>query len=450
MPPNAHSRAKSRFSRGVFAKKIPFDKRNRKGRALISVGARHRIFKFNPLYFADFFQMKLKPLGKITLFLLLAGAAFGAWKVLGPRFAPQVAATPSSNGFPPNTSPSDFAPAQRTTSEIQLVTSASRKGWMLDQIEKFNASRPKGTPIRAKYVETREGMHAILGGKLQPTLYAPSSVIWADRLASAYDQKTGHTLLDTSDDASFRVLLKTPMVFLTTREKARVLRPLLGTNAAWSNIRAISSGQKSVPWGRLKWAHADPLSANSGMMALAMIVADYTDRTNQGGAMSAAVDSAAFAGYLKSLYARFVADSAVKKGSTALAQSFASEPSRYDFIVAYESVALGLVRENPDLAVIYPTPTVNAENSIALLNWPNTNAQNLQIGREFMQFIASPQALSEAKSEYFRPVRGAGIQSELQKYGANGFKNSYSAIEVPPYEVLNKVAFGWKTLVARS
>ncbi len=139
----------------------------------------------------------------------------------------------------------------------------------------------------------------------------------------------------------------------------------------------------------------------------------------------------------------------MQKGSSALVKSFVEDPSRYSFITAYESAAFDAVTQNPDLAVIYPNLTANAENAVAFLNWPDLSPAQKSAGQAFLKFIASPASAQEGLKEHFRPLRRAGLDQEINTLSGNGFQSNYSAIELPPYSVLNGVAFKWRQEVAR-
>jgi hypothetical protein len=267
--------------------------------------------------------MKLTPLAKIILILLVLGAATGGYRFWLRSQTPGGTRSTNSRGGLADTNTSNPNASDKgsdgASGQIEFITSASKKGWIVEQIDKYNALATTQARVVLKSVETREAMHQILDGKAKPALWSPSSVIWADRLAEAYK---GKTLLDTSDANSYRVILRTPLVFLTTKAKARALRPLLASPSCWANIAQLSSGQKRVPWGPFKWAHADPLNANSGMLALALILADYAERTDQSGSIETVANSAAFITYLKAVEKRLVYNSAVEKGSSALVASY--------------------------------------------------------------------------------------------------------------------------------
>ena len=387
--------------------------------------------------------MKLKPLGKLTLLILVLGLAFGGY-----RFWSQARGAANSGHSPTSTASRSDDSANGSASdgannngdqavsdgEIQIISSNTKKGWLADQIAAFNAKQGGGVKVVSKAVETREAMTGILNGQYKPALWSPSSVIWADRLGEVWQQKTRQSLLDTGDVNSYRQIFKSPIVFLTTREKAKFLRPLLENNA-WANIRKISDGKIRVPYGAFKWAHADPLNANSGMLTMALILSDYARKNGKSGSIGQVAKSRDFADYLGALDKNFVYDDAVKQGSSALVKSFAADPSRYDFVTAYESAALDQIIRNPDLVAIYPSPTVNSEQAVAALDWPDLSDVQRQAARDFLQFLASKSSVEAGFKEYFRAARGDN--SAISRYKSAGLQSSYDAIEVPPYLALN-------------
>lgn len=398
--------------------------------------------------------MKLKPLGKLTLLILALGLAFGGYKLWNqsrvgrPETSSVSVSTTGNSGENGGEAISNVGAADQPVSsgEIQIISSNTKEGWLSDQINAFNAKPNQGVKVVAKAVETREAMTGILNGQFKPALWSPSSVIWADRLDEVWQAKTRQTLLDTGDVNSYRQIFKSPIVFLTTREKAKFLRPLL-ENDAWGNIRKISAGRVRVPYGKFHWAHADPLNANSGMLTMALILSDYAQKNGRSGDIGRIAKSAEFRDYLGDLEKDFVLDDAVKNGSSALVKSFAQNPSRYDFVTAYESAALDQVVKNPDFAVIYPGPTVNSEQAVAALDWPSLSADQRKAARDFLQFLASKSSVNAGLKEYFRPSRGDN--PAISRYQSAGFQSSYNAIEVPPYLALNDAGYGWSQVVAK-
>ena len=328
--------------------------------------------------------------------------------------------------------------------EILLVTSNTKKGWLVDEISKFNAQNGDKYKIVTKFIETREAMHAILEGKVKPAIWSPSSTIWTQRLSQAWQQKNGNAILNLNDGDKYRVFFRSPLVFLTTKRKLNALKPVL---KSWDTLRA-SNGRTSQ--GALKWAHADPLTANSGMMTLGLMLADYTAQTGSDPAIAAS--SAKFRTYVSGISRGLVFDLPAQGGSSALTKAFLQNTSRYDFITTYESNAIEAALNDPSLAVIYPNPTAVSESVGAVINGDWLSDTQREGARAFLQFLGSEKSMREGLNYYFRPAQSGGnlsLSPVLSKLRAQGFQQSFSSAELPPYEALNAAAFAWRNSIAK-
>ncbi len=426
--------------------------------------------------------MRVTPLGKIVILLLALGAAFGGWNFWKQKNAPNGlgnannsgsggaglfgrspklsggnganrdgGATGSSNGG--GGSGGDFSGDSTTgPNDVLLVTSASKKGWLQDEIKLFNQANEGKYRVTTKFVETREAMHSILEGKIKPALWCPSSTIWTSRLAQVWKTKNQTPILNPSDAASYRVFFRTPLVFITTQNKARFLRPLLGGPRPWDALARLSNNQLKAPWGKFKYSHADPLSANSGMMTVGLMLNDYAEQTGQSGQFEDVATSEKFRTYMQSLERAVVLDLPSQGGSSAQMKAFVQDPSRYDFITNYENSALEAAVANPQIAVIYPNPTAVSEQVVSVLQGDWVSDTQRQGAQAFMAFLGGEQSLQNSLRYKFRPAQSGGdisLAPELARYKAQGFQQSFSAIELPPYEALNAAAFQWRIHVAK-
>jgi len=395
---------------------------------------------------------------RLVVLILCVGVAYGAWRIYQQRFGGKP--MPGFGGAPggqPNRGAGgggsfDTPPPTYASGGVSLVliTSATKKDWMQGQIERFNEANRGKYAITPHFLETREAMHAILEGKEQPTLWSPSSPIWAVRLGEAYEQEKNERIVDLTDSDSYRVYLRSPLVFLTTSDKAAFLRPLLGGPEAWANIRDLGAGRKKAPWGRFKYAHADPITANSGFLTLGMMLLDYSRRTGSEPSSKTAT-SEGFTTYLKGVEKGLVFDEPAKKGSSPLAQAFAEDPARYDVITTYESTALGLLATNPDLAVIYPDPTVVAEQSVLVVNGRWVTPEQRDGAKQFLTFLGGRESLQEGLAAHFRTSQSSGSLSlgpELSRQTRRGFKQSFTSVELPSYAAINDAACQWRQSIA--
>ena len=187
-------------------------------------------------------------------------------------------------------------------------------------------------------------------------------------------------------------------------------------------------------------------------MTLGLILADYGQRTGQSGILDKVATDKKFWKYLTELEKGLVYDDAAEKGTTALTKAFIADPSRYDFITAYESAALEGVAENPNLAVIYPNPTAVSEHAVTLLSGAGWITPTQKEGAlAFIQFLGGKESLESGIKYHFRPAQSGGglsLNSELSRYSGQGFSQTYSSIELPSYQALNTVTFQWRKRVA--
>lgn len=394
--------------------------------------------------------MKLTGIGKLVVFILAIGIAAGGW-----RWWQQQQGLGNKTGpgkTTPGTKPTTNVPITVADNEILFVITPAKKGWVTDQIKAFNEKSAGKYKVITEPQPSREGMHAILNGKIKPVLWSPGSPMWPQRLSEVWKARTASTLVDMNDPNGHRAFLRSPLVFMTTKEKARFLRPLLGSTQSWQMIRELSLGKRRVPWGRFHFSHADPLTSSSGTMTLGLILADYGQRTGQSGSLDRVATDKKFWKYLTELEKGLVYDDAAEKGTTALTKAFVADPSRYDFITAYESAALEGVAANPDIAVIYPNPTAVSEHAVTLLGGAGWITPTQKEGAlAFIQFLGSKEALEDGLKYHFRPAQSGGglsLNPELSRYGGQGFSQTYSSIELPSYQALNTVAFQWRKRVA--
>ena len=401
---------------------------------------------------------RIKPGGWVIILLLLAGIIFGV-RSCERLLAGRPAATAGGNtgdlggGSAGTGAPGTGAggaavltPQQAGSGDILVSTTGTKQKWLQAEIDKFNAQSQTGQ-VTLNITESRQAMQAILNGKLQPALWSPSSPVWTSRLAEVWPQTHGGaSIADPGDSQAYRVLFKSPLVFLTTKRKTGFLRPLLTGPNPWETVRQLGLGQRKAPWGAFHFAYADPLNASSGMLTMSLIVTEYT-RTH-GGAdnPAAAVSSPAFASYLSQLDRAYVHDAATS-GSSALEKAFAADPGKRDFITAYENAALAAAEQDPNLALIYPAPTANADQGVLLLSAPWVNAGQKKTALAFLDFLSKPEARDDGIQFYFRPSQGdpRALAKRLGPAARAQFQVTPTTIDLQPYDALNEAASQWRT-----
>ena len=385
---------------------------------------------------------RIKPGGWLIILVLLAAIFFGIRSCRNLVASHQAI---GSSGSGNSTASGGSTPAQAANGDILVSTTKTKQQWMQAEIEKFNG-QSSGGKVSLQLAESRDALHGILDGKMQPVLWSPSSPVWVYQLANVWPTTHGGAQIsDVTNSQSYRVLFKSPLVFLTTREKAGFLRPLLSGPAPWEAVRQLSLGQRKAPWGKFKFAYADPLSASSGLLTMSLIVTEYVQSHGQSDATVAA-STPQFATYLSQINRAFVRDpSAV--GSSALEKAYSANPQSRDFITAYESAALAAVEQNPDLVMIYPNPTANADQAIYELSGPWVTDSQKITASAFLDFLSKPEALDDGVQYYFRPAQNGGqtLSNRLSPAARAQYKASYTSVDLPPYEALNEAASQWRT-----
>ena len=123
-----------------------------------------------------------------------------------------------------------------------------------------------------------------------------------------------------------------------------------------------------------------------------------------------------------------------------------ADPGSRDFITAYESAALAAVTANPDLVILYPGPTANADQTIYQLSGAWVTDSQKTTAAAFLDFVSKPDALSDGVQYYFRPAVNGGqtLAARLTPATAGQFQQSYSSVDLPPYDALNEAAAQWR------
>lgn len=383
---------------------------------------------------------RIKPGGWIFIILLLAGIVFGV-RACGHFFAARQGAAPAGGA----SGGGELTPQQAQNGDIVVSTTGTKQKWMQAEIDKFNAQSQNGK-VRLQLAESRDAMQGILGGKLQPTIWSPSSPVWIYRLADLWPQThNGAKIADVNNSQADRLLFKSPLVFLTTKSKAGFLRPILTGPHPWETVRQLSLGQRKAPWGAFHFAYADPLNASSGMLTMSLIISEYARTHGGANDLTAAASSPSFAAWLSQVNRAYVRDPKAV-GSSALEQAYAADTGSRDFITAYENAALTAAERDPNLAIIYPAPTAVADQSAVLLTAPWVTDGQKATANAFLDFITKPEALDDGVQYYFRPSQN-GAQTLAARLGPNAksqYQSSYTTIELPPYDALNEAAAQWR------
>src|SRR5262249_9435515 len=143
---------------------------------------------------------------------------------------------------------------------------------------------------------------------------------------------------------------------------------------------------------------------NSGMLTMGLILNEFGQNESD---LQQFAEGKTFLRDLTELERSLVYDAAARKGTTQLTKAFLDNPSRYDVISTYESSALEAAPSHPEIAVIYPNPTVFAEHSVCVLQGDWVSDQQREGANRFMEFLSSDQAQADGVKLAFRPASGS-------------------------------------------
>ena len=378
--------------------------------------------------------MRDLPFSRIIAIILAAGFAVGGWRSWHAWH----------DGRP-------LAGSGEGIAHIELLTTQEKDNWIRSQIYSFNLENFKKYQIVAAYKDSRKAMTAIINNKQHPVLWSPDSPIWITRASDVWPRDKAQ-LVNVNDPQSFRVFLKTPVVFLTTRPRAVFLRQALSSQHPWSAIHDFGTGRVTAPWGKVRWRHADPLASNSGTLTLGMMLAEYGRDHAPAKSITEVAQSDDFGRFLQETEEAASYDPACALGSAAVAREFAADPSTCDFIVTYENLALAAAAKESNLVVIYPNPTMVAEQSLCLLNADWVSSGQRAGAQAFMDYISRPKALQDGLKYNMRPAlqeSATTLDTTLSQRSGQGFQSMFIQQSTPPYDALNAAADQWNKRVRR-
>ena len=340
----------------------------------------------------------------------------------------------------------DYVPGQAKTT-VLFVSTKGKSDWVLGQCFQFNLSNSTYNVI-LHFVESREAMKKILGGSVQPVIWSTDNPAIIGRINDLWTEKNGHALVDTSDPISTRVYFHSPLVFLTTKEKAKTLVPILSSPDCWDTISKIGSGAAPAPPGGLKFAMSNPETASGGLFTIALILTSYCNDNHLSADDIKVAQSHGFVQYVTGIERCCLLTSQTQPDSVDLTAQYVVNPAIADFIVTQESQALTAAKDNKDFCVIYPNPTVNIREGVSMVNGPWVSAEQKAGASQVLAYFGTKSSIHKGVEKYLRPeeqVSSETLDPVIDKFSGQGFKENYVETTAPNYKALNEAIFTWKT-----
>src|SRR3954468_11061762 len=328
--------------------------------------------------------------------------------------------------------------------KIDIAYSPEKEKLLVPLMQKFNGERHeidgKQVFVEGKIVSSGDARKQIANGRLQPTVWSPSSSFWGRLLNLQTDTGT------VADDNPS--IVRTPLVIAMWKPMAQAL----GWPKKQVSFKQIiklataSNGWASggAQFGPFKYVHPNPDFSTSGAEAVADSY--YAFAGKREGLTTA--DVARAAPSVKQVEKAivhygdntlFIEDQLKKHG-----QGYASA------VAMEETTLLDFNRTQPPgapkLVALYPSEgTFVSDDPYMILNGSWVSASQRKAAQEFQKFLASEIDSSTAGRYGFRPgdpkTKAGGLVST-----ANGADPSQPKIElkVPEPKVLNRVLTTWR------
>jgi hypothetical protein len=341
---------------------------------------------------------------------------------------------------------------------VTIWYSSEKKDWLEAAAARFAATSPTyaGRPIQIQFVgmDSREMAERAAarnwGGAAPPTALSPASGFW---LAAA-----GVPVAETP-----RSLALSPLVVVGWEERASALWPG-GPGDLWGELHgaiANPEGWRALggqeQWGPVKLGHARPTTSNSGVQALILMAYGFFGKS--GGLTSADISNPEFQLWLADLESGVPTFSDSSSGF--MNDMVLAGPSKYDFAVIYENLALrsmdaALSRQNQALRIFYPPATLLSDHPFAALAGDWVQPEERAVANQFRDFLLT-RPIQELALQYgFRPADpGVSIESgdpnnPFRKYAQNGAQTGISTrAEEPSPDVVEALIELWQTRVNR-
>ncbi len=347
---------------------------------------------------------------------------------------------------------------------VNVLYSTEKAAWIAEVVERFHDAdvRVEGRPVEIALEKSgsREMYLAVLDGEAQPDMISPASMLQISLLqdlsAARTDMFAG-PVVDRTDNANCRSVLKTPVVLVAWKTRADVLWGGNPNSHMWIRLHdAVTQENWDVyghsEWGYIKFGQTNPLKSNSGFQTFLLMTYNYFDKTND--LTNNDVLDPGFQDWYRE-FGRNVSKFGDSTG-TYMEEIVAYGPSQYDIVSVYEATAIEHIEnaiarygaEHGGLQVYYPPATSLSDHPFCVLRADWVTPEKTEAAQLFLDFMIS-QEMQELALQYgFRPVDTTipldQPGSPFPRYRVNGVRYELNdEVEVPPGNVLNAMLEFW-------
>src|SRR5262249_34223518 len=246
-----------------------------------------------------------------------------------------------------------------------------------------------------------------------PAVWSPASTIQVNLLNAASKNSVNRDLA-----ISCKRLVLSPLVMMIWEDRAKVFETYYkdkggitlanlydalsakDINAKWDKL-----GGKTT-WGLIKVGHTNPMTSNSGVMALLAYANNYYQTTRA--VTVAEVLDDKFVEWMSTIE-RAVSTPLIDSTGTFVNDVIVKGPASYDFVIAYEALAIenyknAVGKQGQTLRIIYPTFNLYSDHPLCLIDHPSITQRQRDAALKFQAFLLSPDIQKLASTYGFRPA----------------------------------------------
>jgi len=387
-------------------------------------------------------ETKLKPAGKIFVFLFVVACLVGAYYLFIGRSSTQSSGS-SSSGSGIFSSGPDV--------EIGIAYGTEKQRWLQWAVQEFSqTSDGKHIKINLIPMGSQEGAHAILDGDKRINAWSPASAAYKDVFLQDWQVKYSGSPIAREES-----LALTPMVFVIWEERYQAFRQkyqelsfhtvsqALQEKGGWNTIAG------KPEWGLFKFGHTNPVQSNSGLMTIVLAAYSYQNKTNNLNLKD--VVDVHFQSWMQEL--ELGANGMSNSTGNMMKEMVLKGPSSFDALLVYESVAIDYLKNAEgrwgQIRVVYPEYNAWNENPYYVLNVPWSSSDQRKAADKFLNFLLTEPIQRESLNHGFRPanpnVPVKFPESPFVRYANYGIQVDLQKIcEPPKAEVVTNLLASWQ------
>jgi len=388
-------------------------------------------------------EPKTSFIGKIIVFLFIAGCFYGAYYFFFQKGTKNTNSTNSSSSSSSNVSTNAV--------QIGIAYGTEKERWLKTAVSDFaQTSDGKNIQIDLIPMGSLEGAQAVLAGDKRIVVWTPASSSYKDIFIQDWQVKYGGDPI-----AKEETLALTPMVFVMWEERYQAfvqkykevsfqtIASAIQEKGGWDTIA------QKPEWGIFKFGHTHPNQSNSGLATLLLMAYDYHHKTNN--LLLKDIVDVNFQTWMQNLESGV--SSLPNSTGNMMKEMILKGPSAFDAVFVYESVAIDYLKNAEgrwgSLRVIYPKYNMWNDNPYYIINASWVSPDQKKAAEAFLNFLYSEPVQKQSLTHGFRPgnpavpIKFQGSPFlQLQNFG---LKIEIGTVcEAPKAEVINNLLASWQ------